>query len=140
METLKLSERSTPVLGCLEAGERVGVRSQTEPHENKPVPRDGSAGQVGENQFPVNFTLILPFNRSFNLVLEMVGFCLTKNICPEDFILLAQVVAGDFSSWVKAHRVGGGQYAFPPSPSKGEPQQTLTNGSMSGINGTFPIP
>lgn len=96
--------------------------------------------EVGENQFPVNFTLILPFNRSFNLALGMVGFCLTKNICPEDFILLAQVVAGDFSSWVKAHRVGGGQYAFPPSPSKGEPQQTLTNGSMSGINGTFPIP
>ena len=66
----------------------------------------------------------------------MVGFCLTGNICPEVSILLAQIVLGDFSSWVEAHRAGSGQYALPPLPPNGEPQQMLING----INGPFPVP
>lgn len=69
----------------------------------------------------------------------MLGVCLTENVCPEDFVLLAQEVPGNFSNWVEAHRVGGGQYALPPPLSKGEPQRTLINRFMSGINGTFPI-
>lgn len=91
---------------------------------------------MGESQFSVNFTLALPFNESFNLAPGMVGFCLTENICPGVFILLAQVVPGDISNWVEVHRAGSGQYALPPLPTSGELQQILING----VNGSFPVP
>lgn len=58
---------------------------------------------MGGRQFSVNFTLALPFNQSFNLPQGLAGFCLTENICPEDFILLVQVVSWGLLQWVKAH-------------------------------------
>ena len=64
---------------------------------------DSNNPAMGENQVPINATLALPFYGSFILVIGMVVFYLKENICQKDFILLAQAVTRDFSSWVKAH-------------------------------------